>query len=72
MSGGSLIAGQLASGIGDVLMVIGAVAVMYGVLLLWRYVKNSMLDDGGRNHSQAEYDEFYSRTGFRHHDDPER
>lgn len=40
-SPGAAIAGELSSGKADVLLVIGAVAVILGVIVLWRYIKRA-------------------------------
>lgn len=40
-SPGSAIAGELASGKSDVLLVVGAVAIILGAIILWGYVKKA-------------------------------
>lgn len=40
-SPGQAIAEQLSGGVGDVLLIIGALAVLVGMLVLWHYVKNA-------------------------------
>ena len=38
---GSAIAGELGTGKADVMLVIGAVAIILGALILWAYVKRA-------------------------------
>jgi len=40
-SPGSAIAAELSTGKNDVLLVVGAVAIILGVLVLWRYIKRA-------------------------------
>ena len=40
-SPGAAIAGELASGKSDQMLIIGAVAIMLGVLIVWAYVKRA-------------------------------
>ncbi len=40
-SPGAAIAGELASGKADQMLIIGAVAIMLGVLIVWAYVKRA-------------------------------
>jgi len=40
-SPGSAIAGELAGGKADQMLIIGAVAIMLGVLIVWAYVKRA-------------------------------
>jgi hypothetical protein len=40
-SAGGAIAGELSTGKSEVLLVVGAVAIILGVIILWRYVKKA-------------------------------
>lgn len=40
-SPGAAVAGELASGKGDVMLVIGACAIIVGAIILWSYVKRA-------------------------------
>ncbi|MEA9732498.1 hypothetical protein [Xanthomonas campestris] len=40
-SPGAAVAGELASGKGDVMLVIGACAIILGAIILWAYVKRA-------------------------------